>query len=224
MAGFFLPIDLAFLGSNLIKVVHGGWFPLIVAIGFVTMMTTWRTGRQLVEARLREHSLMTVEELGEHLVRHGTLRVPGTGVYMTGHAEWVPAAVGRILRALNVLHQHVVFLTVETDRVPYVAPARRLEIVPLGQGFWRAIVRYGFLEQPNVPRAVMQCRAEGVTLDPQAAVYVLSPETIIATPRPGMALWREHLFAFMARNAARPAGFFRIPPSRVLEVAGQIEL
>jgi KUP system potassium uptake protein len=143
---------------------------------------------------------------------------------MTGHPEWVPAAVTRLLQGLNALHERMVFFTVLTERIPHVPPGERLSIAPLGHGCFRVIARYGFLEQPHIPRALAQCRQAGVVIDPATAVYVLSPETILASPRPGMALWRDKLFAFMARNAARPSGFFRLPPGRVLEVAGQIEI
>jgi KUP system potassium uptake protein len=132
--------------------------------------------------------------------------------------------VTRLLQGLNALHERMVFFTVLAERVPRIAPDKRLSIEPLGQGCFRVIARYGFLEQPHIPRAVTQCRQEGVSIDPGTAVYVLSPETIIASSRPGMALWRDKLFAFMARNAARPSGFFRLPTGRVLEVAGQVEL
>ena len=118
----------------------------------------------------------------------------------------------------------MVFFTVLAERVPRIDPDERLSIEPLGHGCFRVIARYGFLEQPHIPRAVTQCQQGGIPIDPGSAVYVLSPETIIASPRPGMALWRDKLFAFMARNAARPSGFFRLPTGRVLEVAGQVEI
>jgi KUP system potassium uptake protein len=113
---------------------------------------------------------------------------------------------------------------VVAERVPRVAPAQRLDVRALGDGFFRVIAHYGFLEQPSVPHALSQCRQRGLPLDASAVVYVLSTETVVASRRPGMALWREKLFAFMARNAARPTGFFRLPPGRVLEVTGQIEI
>ena len=224
VAGFFIVIEGAFLASNLVKVPDGGWFPLLIGAGVVVLMTTWRTGRQLLVDRLREQAMITFEELTARLASRRPVRVPGTGIYMTGHPEWVPAAVSRLLQALNALHERMVFFTVLAERVPRIDPDKRLSIEPLGQGCFRVIARYGFLEQPHIPRAVTQCRREGIPIDPGTAVYVLSPETIIASSRPGMALWRDKLFAFMARNAARPSGFFRLPTGRVLEVAGQVEL
>jgi len=224
VAASFLVIDSAFLASNLVKVADGGWFPLLIGTGVVVLMTTWRTGRRLLVDRLREQAMITFEELTARLESRRPVRVPGTGIYMTGHPEWVPAAVSRLLQGLNALHERMVFFTVLAERVPRIDPDKRLSIEPLGHGCFRVIARYGFLEQPHIPRAVTQCRREGVAIDPGTAVYVLSPETIIASSRPGMALWRDKLFAFMARNAARPSGFFRLPTGRVLEVAGQVEL
>jgi len=118
----------------------------------------------------------------------------------------------------------VVFFTIEAERIPRVPAAERLRIEPLGHGCFRVVARYGFNEQPNIARALVQCRQGGVTVDPATAIYVLSPETVIPSSRPGMWLWREKLFAFMARNAARPSAFFRLPSGRVLEVAGQVEI
>jgi KUP system potassium uptake protein len=224
VTGFFLLIDLAFFASNLVKFVDGGWFPLLVAVAVVTLITTWRTGRRVLAERLREQSMITFPELRQHIEMLPPTRVPGTAVFMSGHPEWVPAAVRRILRVMNVLHEHVVFFTVITERVPRIEPARRLEVHPLGLGFYRVIARYGFKEEPHVPWAVRQCRSHGLAVDPNALFYILSPETLIPSPRPGMAMWRDALFAFLARNAARPTGFYRLPPARVLEVTGQIEL
>ena len=223
LTGFFLTIDTAFLASNLVKVADGGWFPLLVGAGGVLLMTTWRTGRRMLVERLREQST-SLEELKQRVEAAQPARVPGTVIYMTGHPDLIPAALRRLLRVFNVLHEHVVFLTVLAERVPRVEAGHRLEVQPLGLGFFRVTAHYGFLEQPNVPRAVSQCREQGLVIDANAAIYVLSPETLIASPRPGMALWREKLFAFMAMNAARATGFYRIPPAQVLEVGGQIEL
>jgi KUP system potassium uptake protein len=223
LTGFFLVIDAAFLAANLVKVADGGWFPLLVGAGGVLLMTTWRTGRRMLVERLREQS-MSLEQLKQRVEAARPARLPGTVIYMTGHPDLIPAALRRLLRVFNALHEHVVFLTVLAERVPRVEAGNRLEVQPLGLGFFRVIARYGFLEQPNVPRAVSQCREQGLVIDLNVAIYVLSPETLIASPRPGMALWREKLFAFMAMNAARATEFFRIPPARVLEVGGQIEL
>ena len=223
LTGFFLAIDTAFFAANLVKVADGGWFPLLVGAGGVILMTTWRTGRHTLIERLREQS-MSLEALKQHVAAARPARVPGTVIYMTGHPDLIPAALRRLLRVFSALHEHVVFLTVLAERVPRVEAGHRLEVQPLGLGFFRVTARYGFLEQPNVPRAVSQCREQSLMIDPNVAIYILSPETLIASPRPGMALWREKLFSFMARNAARATGFYRIPPAQVLEVGGQIEL
>jgi KUP system potassium uptake protein len=223
VSGFFLLIDGSFLASNLVKVADGGWLPLLIGAAGLVLMSTWRRGRMLLADRLEEQAMMSFEELARRLDGE-VVRVPGTGIYMTGHPEWVPAAVSRLLRALNTLHQHVVFFTIVGERVPRVPTAERLRIESLGHGCYRVIARYGFIEQPNIARALVQCRQAGVAIDPSTAIYVLSPETVIPSSRPGMWLWREKLFAFMVRNAARPSGFFRLPAARVLEVAGQVEI
>ena len=224
IAGLFLLMDGAYLGSNLVKVADGGWFPLMIAAAVVALMTTWRTGRRLLESRLREHAMISFDELSARLARSPAARVPGTGVYMTGHPEFVPAAVSRLLSSMNALHTRVVFVTVQTERMPRVPPGSRMAVTQLGDGFYRVILRFGFMEEPDVPRALARCRERGLALDADDLVYVLSPESIVPSRRPGMLLWREQLFAFMARNAARPSGFFRLPAGRVLEVAGQVEL
>jgi KUP system potassium uptake protein len=223
VSAFFLLIDGSFLASNLVKVADGGWLPLLIGAAGLVLMSTWRRGRMLLADRLEEQAMMSFEDLARRLDA-GVVRAPGTGIYMTGHPEWVPAAVSRLLRALNTLHQQVVFFTIVGERVPRVSSAERLRIESLGHGCYRVIARYGFIEQPSIARALIQCRQAGVTIDPATAIYVLSPETVIPSSRPGMWLWREKLFAFMVRNAARPSGFFRLPAARVLEVAGQVEI
>lgn len=220
---FFLAIDGGFLVANLVKIANGGWFPLVVAAAVVTLMTTWRTGRSIVRERLQEQ-VMTFDQLKEHVETQRSVRVPGTAVYMTGQADCVPAALGRLVRVFNVVHEQVVFLTILSERLPRVDPEKRLEVRPLGLGFFSVKARYGFVEQPNLPRILSRCRGQGLAIDPNVAIYVLGSEKAIASPRRGMALWRERLFAFMARNAARAPEFYRIPPRRVLEIGAQIEL
>ena len=160
LTGFFLAIDGAFLAANLVKVADGGWFPLLVGAGGVLLVTTWRTGRRLLVERLREQP-MSLEELKQRVAAARPARVPGTVIYMTGHPDLIPAALRRLLRVFNALHEHVVFLTVLAERVPRVEAGDRLEVQPLGLGFFRVTVRYGFCEQPNVLRAVSQCREAG---------------------------------------------------------------
>jgi KUP system potassium uptake protein len=219
----FLVIDGAFTTSNLLKIAEGGWFPLVVGAGVLTLMTTWRTGRRLVVERMQDRP-MAVRELQELLEKDRVVRVPGIAVYLTAHPDQVPTALRRLLRLFEAVHEQVLFVTVVTERVPRVEPERRLDMQPLGQGFFRVIVRYGFFEQPNLPRALGRCREQGLMVDPNLVIYVLGPETVIPSPRPGMAPWRETLFAFMARNAVRPTEFYRIPAAHVLEVGAHIEL
>ncbi len=219
----FLAIDAAFLGANLLKVVDGGWFPLVVGVAVTTLMTTWHAGRRLLAERIRERS-MSFAELTERFETDRPSRVRGTAVYLSSHPEWIPPALRRLLRFLNVAHEQVIFLTILSERVPRVDPEKRLEVRPLGLGFFGVIARYGFVEKPNVPRLLSRCREQGLVIDPNVAVYVLGRETLIPSARRGMALWREKLFAVMARNAAGATEFYRIPPARVLEIGAQIEL
>lgn len=220
---FFLAIDGGFFAANIVKIADGGWFPLVVGVGVTTLMTTWRTGRRVLTDRLRERS-MTFEELKQRVETDPPVRVPGTAIYMTGHPEWIPPALRRLLRFFNVVHERAVFLTLVSERVPRVDPGKRLEVTPLGLGFFNVTARYGFSEMPNLPRVLSRCREQGLAIDPNVAIYVLSPETLIPSPRRGMALWREKLFTLMARNAARATEFYRIPSARVLEIGAQIEL
>jgi KUP system potassium uptake protein len=219
----FLVVDGAFLASNLLKIAHGGWFPLVVGAGILTLMTTWHTGRRLVAERIQERA-MSLEDLRARIETDRVVRVPGSAVYLARRSDQVPPALPRLLRLFNAVHEQVLFFTVVAERVPRVERDQRLDVQPLGQGFYRATARYGFFEQPNVPRALGRCREQGLVVDPNVAIYVVSPETVIPSPRRGMAPWRERLFAFMARNADRATEFYRIPASRVLEIGAQIEL
>jgi KUP system potassium uptake protein len=220
----FVVIDLAFFGANLLKVAHGGWFPLLVGVGVMTLMTTWNSGRRLLMDRLRERS-MSFTELEHQLATDPPVRVPGTAVYLTSNPTGMPPALWRAIRHLKVLHEHVVLLRVETTRTPFVPAAERMEVEPIAPyGLHRATARYGFVEKPNIPRLLDQLRAAGVPFDPNDISYILSSETLWATDRPGMAIWREKLFAFLSRNAARATEFFRLPPDRVLEIGAHIEL
>jgi KUP system potassium uptake protein len=219
----FLVADGAFLAANLLKLADGGWFPLVVGAAVMTVMTTWRTGRLLLAERIEERA-MSLRELQERIGMDRVVRAPGTAVFLTRYADRVPAALRRLLRLANVVPEQALFLTVASERVPRVAPERRLDMQPLGQGLYQVTARYGFVEQPNLPRALSHCREQGLVVDPNVVMYVLGPETVVSSPRRGMARWRERLFALMARNAAHAAEFYRIPAARVLEIGARIEL
>jgi KUP system potassium uptake protein len=220
----FVVIDLGFFGANLLKVAHGGWFPLLVGVGVMTLMTTWNSGRRLLMDRLRERS-MSFAELEHLLATNPPVRVPGTAVYLTSNPTGIPPSLWGAIRHLKVLHEHVVLLRVETTRTPFVPAADRMEVEPIAPyGLHRATARYGFVEKPNIPRLLDHLRTAGVPFDANDVTYIVSSETLLATDRPGMAIWREKLFAFLSRNAARATEFFRLPPDRVLEIGTHIEL
>jgi len=219
---FFLGLDLAFFGANIIKIPHGGWFPLVVAAVVFTMMITWSQGRQLLARRLGTGT-QPIQSFLQEVPAPSLQRVPGTAVFMSRHLDSTPVALLLNLRHNKVLHERVVLLTVVIADIPYVPIVERLELIQLGEALYRLIIHYGFMETPDVPAALAQAKAFGLILQPEETTYFLSRETLFATPKPGMAIWREKLFALMARNARSATDFFRPPPDRVLELGAQIE-
>ncbi len=223
LSGGLLVLDLAFFVANLFKIPDGGWFPLVVAAGVFTLMTTWRRGRQIVGERLRS-AARPLELLLQQVDTATYARVKGTAVYMTGDPETTPPAFVHNLRHNRVLHDRVLFLSVRTDDVPRVPSDERPTITDLGRGFYRVVLRYGFMQTARVPRDLAVLEIGGRGIDPEETSYFLGRETLLATPLPGMALWRERLFALMSRNARSATSFFHIPPERVVELGIQIEL
>jgi KUP system potassium uptake protein len=219
----FLTIDLAFFGANALKLVQGGWVTLAVAAFLFTLMTTWRTGRRLVAERLTARAI-PLDEFIATVASVQPVRVPGTAVFMTAQPSGTPPALAHNIRYNKVLHQHVAVLMVTTAQQPHVPEAERVTIEPLGHDLSYVRVQYGFMEDPDVPQALEQARAQGLALDPDDLTYFLGRETIIVTRRKGMAIWREKLFVLMARNAVQATAFFRLPPERVVELGVQVEM
>jgi len=217
----FVAIEIGFLASNLIKFVDGGWFSVCIGLGILAMMTTWQRGRRILAERLKEKAI-TFDKLDEWLAAGPPARIPGTAVYLTGDLAGMPPALRRTVRHLKIVHERVVLLRVETVRRPFVPNAERVEVHEIRPSVYGVTARYGFMEMPNVPRIVEQCKQHGLTIDDPT--YVLSRETLLATERPGMAIWREKLFAIMSRNAGPATEFFRLPADRVIEIGAQIEL
>jgi KUP system potassium uptake protein len=215
-------IDAAFLGANFIKVGQGGWFPLVLGALVFIIMTTWKRGRRILAERIQE----TATPLDVFLKRIPSLevaRVPGTAVFMNGSASRTPPALLHNLEHNKVLHDRVVFVTVKTNQVPHVEESERVEVESFGHGLFRIKVHYGFMEDPNIPAALAAAKPH-IDVDPATATYFLGRETIIATKHPGMALWREKLFALIAHNATTATAYFGIPPDRVVELGEQIEI
>jgi KUP system potassium uptake protein len=219
----FLFVDLAFFGANMVKVLQGGWFPL-AAGGFVyLLMATWKKGRDILAERL-ETDAYPFKEFVERVQPETPPRVPGTAIFMSRYLEATPPALLHNLKHNMVLHRVVVLLTVQTEEVPQVPPEERIELEDLGKGFYRVVAHFGFMDYPGVPEMLDSLRAKGLDLDPMRTSFFLGRETLIASKRPGMAIWREKLFAVMSRNALRPTDFFHIPANRVVELGVQVEL
>ena len=219
----FLFADLAFFGANMVKVVHGGWFPLVVAVGVFTLMTTWRRGRQILFDRIQEVAMSDRSFLSS-IARHSPPRVTGTAVFMDRTVDGIPLPLLHNLKHNKVLHEKVVLLTIVTEEVPYVSDEEQTEVRVLGAGLYRIVARYGFMEIPEVPALLASVEIPGVSFDPASTSFFLGRETLLATSRPGMAIWRERLFSWMVRNAQGAALFFRLPSNRVVELGAQIEL
>jgi KUP system potassium uptake protein len=219
----FLVVDLAFFGANIPKIPHGGWFPLVVAAGVITLMTTWRTGRAIVNDRLREHTL-SIERFREETRVEEIARVPGTAVFLTRAPEGIPPALMYNLEHNHVLHERVVLLTILTEPTPHVRERDRIESSDLGDGMYRVVLHFGFMDDPVIPPILARVSAPGLEICPPETSYFLGRETIFATKLPGMAIWRERLFGFMARNARSATLFFGLPPGRVVEMGAQVEI
>jgi KUP system potassium uptake protein len=223
VAGGFLLIDLAFFAANLVKVPLGGWLPLILAAGIYTLMATWKTGRQILSKRLQEKSVPLKILMGD-LAADPPPRVPGTAVFMSGNPGGTPPALVHNLAHNKVLHEKVIFLTVITEEVPHVPAAERVTVKHLGKGFHEVIARYGFMEDPSIQDVIEHCARKKLIITLEGTTFFLGREELVSTDRPGMARWRERLFAFMSRNALRATAFFQIPSTQVFEVGAQVEL
>ncbi len=223
LAALFLIIDLAFFGANIIKVAHGGWFPLLLAAIVFTVMTTWKKGRRILSERIQSEAQL-LEEFLEEVARHPPTRVRGTAVFMNGNATRTPPALLQNLEHNKVLHERVLFLTVKTKQVPFVDSGERVEIESIGNGFFRLRVFYGYMEDPDIPKVLEKVDAAGLTFDAEDTTYFLGRETIMASKRPGMPIWREKIFALISRNATSATAYFCLPPDRVVEMGSQVEI
>ncbi|MDE2004481.1 MAG: potassium transporter Kup [Betaproteobacteria bacterium] len=218
-----LAVDLTFLASNSLKIPDGGWFPLLIGGVVFTLLTTWKRGRAILMRRLAEDA-MPLDLFIQSIEASPPTRVPGTAVFLTSTADRVPHALLHNLKHNKVLHERVVFLTIVTRDIPYVADAERVEIVPLGCEFYRMVAKYGFKDEPDVPELLEDCDRNGFAFDMMETSFFVSRETLIATVSPGMALWREKLFVSMSKNATKASEFFHVPTNRVVELGTQVEL
>ncbi len=217
-------IDLGFLVANGAKFFHGAWFPIALGLLVFTMLRTWRRGRELLHEEVRKEGIQ-LDSFLPGLMLAPPVRVPGTAVFLTADKNVVPHALLHNLKHNKVLHERNVFLTVETLNVPYAPKEKRLRIDAIGDEFYRVVIKFGFMETPDVPQALMHsCDRGGPFFDPMETTYFASRETIVARAHRGMPVWRDKLFAVMHRNAAPATGFFRIPGNRLVELGSQVQI
>lgn len=217
----FLMPEMAFAAANLAKIKDGGWLPLTLGVGLLTLMFTWRRGREILSQRFRDQ-IVPLTELFARARTESVTRVPGTAVFLTSSRDGAPPALMRNFEHNHVLHERVLLVTIVTADDPRVPEAERLSVEDLGLGLQRIVARYGFMQQPDVPKLL--ARATGGTVDWDQTTFFLGRETLMPASKPQMARWRALLFVFLARNAQPATQFFRIPPARVMEVGAQIEL
>ena len=223
VTGTFLLIDLGFFSANVLKIWQGGWLPLVLGLALFTLMTTWSGGRALVTNYLHLTMPPLAQFLTDLLARH-PVRVAGHAVFLTQSHEITPPAFLQNVRHNTVLHELVVFLTIVTARVPLVPRAQQLDIGQFAPGIYRVTVRHGFMEMPEIPVLLLQCHEQGVPVNLQDATFFLSRINSLATPKPGMALWREHLFVFLSRNSRRTSSFLGIPSEQAVEIGVVVDI
>ena len=221
VGGFFI-IDGAYFAANTTKIPDGGWFPLAIGAVAFSLLTTWARGRKLMRERMAEVELPL--DIFAKSAHASTQRVPGTAIFMSAATSGVPSALLHNIKHNKVLHERVVVLTVNIADVPYVDPEERIGITDLGQGFYRLVINYGFMEETDIPAALKQAGKCGGKFDMMQTSFFLSRQTLLPSKNPGMAIWRERLFSWMLRNAATPMDFFRLPTNRVVELGSQLEI
>ena len=221
--GCFFIIDVTFLASNMLKLLGGGWFPLVIGVGMFTLMVTWQQGRRLMSERLRDDAIDLKSFLDAVFISPPT-RVAGTAVFLSAETDITPNALLHNLKHNKVLHEHNLFVTVQHHDVPWVGFDKRIEMRPLGHDCWAVMLNFGFKNDPDVPEALALLQGRGVPLDPMDTSYFLSRDIVIPTMGAGMAMWREKLFASMHRNSAGAADFLNLPSNRIVELGAKVEI
>jgi KUP system potassium uptake protein len=219
----FVGIDVAFFSANIVKLMEGAWFPIAIGVGAFTLMRTWRRGRELVRQQINRDSLR-IEHFVDSVMLEAPLRVPNTAVFMTPSNEYLPPSLLHNLKHNQVLHERNVLLTVETLAVPRAEPSERVSWLDLGHGFSRLNLRFGYMEDPDVPRALARWSIPGPPFDPMRTTYFASREALSARADQGMALWRDKLFLFLSRNATPATEFFGIPGNRLVELGVHVAI
>lgn len=221
--GFFMLLDIALFSASTLKLLHGGWFPLLLGAILLTVMLTWKRGRELVFENLEKHAIPLDAFLDSLFVAPPT-RVPGTAIFLRGESDGVPHALLHNLSHNKVLHERVVFLTVMIREEPWVMPAEQAEIIDLGHNCYQLNIHYGFKDEPNIPGVMQHCASIGLPFEMMETSFFIARQTVVSAPRGGMAPWREHLYVTMSRNARGAADYYQIPSNRVIELGTQVEI
>ena len=221
--GFFFVFDLAFLGSTLIKIPDGGWFPLMVGGVIYFLMSTWQRGRAIVASRLMQNAT-PITQFVRDVERQQPMRVPGIAIFMTSNVDSTPPALLHNLKHNRILHEQMVLLTISTTDEPYVRSRERTRVETLAPNFYRIVANYGFMQTPSIFEILDSAKKQGFNYVFEEITFFLGRETILPSHHPGMMIWRERLFAFMLRNAQRATAFYQIPPDQVIEVGIQVEI
>ncbi len=223
LTALFLLFDLAFFGANLTKILHGGWFPLLVGLIVFTILTTWKSGRAEVAELLSQAGVPLSAFLAD-LAEHKPYRVPGTAIFMTSTPEGVPPVLLHHFKHNKTLHERVVLLSIVSEKRPEVPDRERIELTNLEQGFFRVVAHFGFMETPQIRHVLRLCVNKGLSFHMMETTFFLGRETLLSSGRGKMGRWRKRLYAFLARNAPTATAFFGIPPNRVVELGTQLEL
>jgi KUP system potassium uptake protein len=223
LAAAFLLVDLAFFSATSTKILEGGWFPLLLASLVFVVMTTWHTGRRYL-AQTMADAAFPLDLFLKDLASNQLLRVKGTAVFMASSANGVPPVLLHYVKHAQSLHETVVLLTVVGSHVPEVHGEDRLRTESLGQNFFRVTLRYGFMESPDIPRALSECASRGLPFRVDRTSYFLGRETLLPEGEAPMNRWRKRLFSFISRNAVPATAYFGLPPGRVVELGMQVRL
>ena len=221
----FFVIEAAFFASNVLKIPVGGWFPIVAGAVLFAIMITWKKGRELLGEELSKTTIPQELFIESLQYSKSLIRVPGTAVFLTSTGGRTPVAVLHNLKHNKVLHERVIFLTIQTEDVPFVTPAQQVQLVQLDANFWRLTGHYGFMQEPDVPQLMRRARQHGLDAPADKVTFFLGRETVVPDPlRPGMAPWREHIFAFLSRIAQPPANYFRLPENQVVELGMRVRI
>jgi len=219
----FLAMDLMFFGSNILKIGDGGWAPIVIAVCFMAIMTTWYRGREILAKRMADAAI-SIDLFIQDVINTRPHRVPGVAVFLTGHANIIPRTLLHNFKHNKILHQQIVLLTVRTEDVPHIPEQERIQTTVLPEGFYQLLIRYGFSEDPDLSSILKTVSLGDLDLDPMKITFFLGRETLVLGRDPAMRAWRKGLFAYLSRNAWDASKYFRIPPNRVIEIGIQIEL